>query len=506
MTSRGGRRTQVAVAAPNPASADAGAAVARAGGNAVDAAIAAALVAMVNEVGIVSLSSGGFVTVQPSAGGAAYTVDGWMDMPGRPPTGPPAGRADRGTWDVRTAYGGGVEVTIGPGSVAAHGSVAALEEAHRRDGRLPWRELVVPAVDVARDGFRIGAASRYYLDHVHETVFGWDPASRAVLHDADGSITSGLVVVPDLVGSLELIAAEGAATLHTGDLARLVGDDVQRRGGLLGAADLAAYAPVVRPALVTRVGGWTLATAPPPSLGGVVVAAMLRLLDDRPRGPWTPDDVAHLVRVQRAVLGHRLDVLDHTDDLVRDAADFLDRVDHDHVGVLESGSTAHVSATDSEGGACSLTVSSGYGAGMIAAGTGIWLNNCLGEQELNPRGLHGLPPGTRLLSNMAPTVGHHTDGSALAIGSPGADRITTAIAQVLAGFVNGGLSLQDAVDHPRVHLHRAGRPGEELKVEPPEAPTMYFGGVGAALVRPDGSLDAAADPRREGAVRLVLDD
>jgi gamma-glutamyltranspeptidase/glutathione hydrolase len=143
---------------------------------------------------------------------------------------------------------------------------------------------------------------------------------------------------------------------------------------------------------------------------------------------------------------------------------------------------------------------------MIARGTGIWLNNCLGEQELNARGLHGLPPGSRLLSNMAPVVGRHDDGSTLAIGSPGADRITTAVVQAVAGFVNGGLGLQEAVDHPRVHVHRAGRPDEVVKVETDL--TMYYGGVAATLRRPDGGLAgddmvAAADPRRDGAVRLV---
>ena len=208
--------------------------------------------------------------------------------------------------------------------------------------------------------------------------------------------------------------------------------------------------------------------------------------------------------MQRAVLGHRLEVLDHTDDLERDAAAFLELVDHDHLAVLESGSTAHVSATDSDGGACSVTVSSGYSSGMIAKGTGIWLNNCLGEQELNARGLHGLAPGTRLLSNMAPTVGHHVDGSAIAIGSPGADRITTAIVQALAGFVNGRLGLQHAINHPRVHVHRAGRPDEVVKTETDL--TMYYGGVAATLRRHDGHLVAAADPRRDGAVRLVRAD
>ncbi len=126
------------------------------------------------------------------------------------------------------------------------------------------------------------------------------------------------------------------------------------------------------------------------------------------------------------MLGHRLDVLDHAPDLVAAAREFLGRVDRDHLAVLESGSTAHVSATDRSGTACAVTFSSGYGSGMIAAGTGIWLNNCLGEQELNPAGLHAAVPGTRLLSNMAPTVGpsrrrlHARDR--LARGGPDHDR------------------------------------------------------------------------------------
>ncbi|MET0449736.1 MAG: gamma-glutamyltransferase [Aeromicrobium sp.] len=485
----------VALAAPNEAAADAGERIARAGGNAVDAALAATLVTMVNEVGLVSLSSGGFITVQPPDGSPPQTVDGWMDMPGR---GRPLGG---GTWDVETEYGGGVTITIGAGSVATHGSVAAFEEAHRRWGSIPWRELVTPAIEVARGGFRLSSASRYYLEYVHDDIFGWDEESRAAVHDADGALETGLIVVPDLAATLELIAADGAAALHTGEIARLLSDDVIRRGGILGAADLADYRPVVRPSLTSVVGEWTFGTNPPPSVGGVCVAAMLRLLDGRPHSSWDADDIAHLVRVQRAVLGHRLDVLDSTDDLVRDAAAFLDLVDRDHLAVLESGSTAHVSATDSDGGACSVTVSSGYSSGMIARGTGIWLNNCLGEQELNARGLHGLAPGTRLLSNMAPTVGRHVDGSALAIGSPGADRITTAIVQALAGFVNAGLGLQDAVNHPRVHVHRAGRADEVIKTETDL--TMYYGGVAATLRTADGRMVAAADPRRDGAVRLV---
>jgi gamma-glutamyltranspeptidase / glutathione hydrolase len=486
--------TDVAIAAPNEAAADAGERIARAGGNAVDAALAAVLVTMVNEVGVVTVSAGGFVTVQPGGSGVAYTVDGWMDMPGRD------GVVRGGTWDVTTQYGGGLNITVGPGSVAVHGAVAAMGEAQRRDGRLPWSEIVGPAIDEARAGFRLSGASRFYLGFVHEDIFGWDPASRAALHDEHGSLTSDPIVLPDLPGSLELIAEQGPSALHTGELGRLISADVLGRGGLLGMADLAAYRPVVRPALVTRIDGWALATAPPPSVGGVCLAAMLRLLEGRVHGGWDDDARAALIGVQRAVLGHRLSVLDSSADLAEDARAFLELVDRDPVAVLESGSTAHVSATDSDGLGCSVTISSGYGAGMIAAGTGIWLNNCLGEQELNPAGLYARPPGSRLLSNMAPTVGRHRDGSTLAIGSPGADRITTALAQVLAGY-SSGMSLDDAVAHPRVHVHRAGRIDEEIRDETDL--TMYFGGVGVARTGPDGDLEAVADPRRSGVARIV---
>jgi len=486
--------TDVALAAPSEAAADAGEQVATLGGNAVDAALAATLVTMVNEVGLVSLSSGGFVTVQPTQG-RPYTVDGWMEMPGR------GRQLGGGTWDIHTEYGGGVDITIGPGSVACHGSLLALQEAHRRDGRLPWRDVVAPAVEVARGGFRLGSASRYYLEYVHESIFGWDDASRAVVHDEQGEVTTAPLVVPHLVESLQLIADEGADVMHRGELGRRIGEDVLGRGGILGPDDLAAYRPVVRPSLSTRIGPWTLATTPPPSVGGVCVAAMLRLLDDRPADGWSPEDVEHLVAVQRGVLGHRLDVLDVAEDVEAAARAFLERVDASTLGALESGSTAHVSASDSDGRACAVTVSSGYFSGMIADGTGIWLNNSLGEQELNARGLHTLAPGTRLHSNMAPTVGRHTDGSVLAIGSPGASRIATAIVQALAGFVSGGLGLQEAIHHPRVHVEHARRPDEVVRRE--TELSMYYGGVGAALAHTDGRLVAAADPRRDGAVRAV---
>lgn len=231
---------------------------------------------------------------------------------------------------------------------------------------------------------------------------------------------------------------------------------------------------------------------------------MLTLLGDRPH------DVGRLVEVQRRVLEVRRDRLDVASDREAAALDLLRGVGWQSSGPA---STAHVSVVDSHGTACAITASYGYGSGATVPGTGLWLNNCLGELELNRAPLR---PGERLRSNMAPTVGRRPDGAVLAIGTPGADRITTALLQVLASFSRGHATLQEAVDGPRLHVHHLAEDDADgtLRVEAeddlllPELGlpvrlhhrhSMYFGGVGVALRHPSGELDAAADPRRAGA-------
>jgi gamma-glutamyltranspeptidase / glutathione hydrolase len=178
-----------------------------------------------------------------------------------------------------------------------------------------------------------------------------------------------------------------------------------------------------------------------------------------------------------------------------------------------------VSAVDSDGTACALTASAGYSSGVTVPGTGLLLNNCLGEPELNRHGLHALPPGTRLASNMSPAAARHADGATLSIGSPGADRITTALQQTLTHLLLLGASLQDSIDHPRMHLRVLEGDDVVMEHEPDpdieaaiaelgwpsnghEPVAMYFGGVGAALVSPEGDLSAAGDPRRAAATAI----
>jgi gamma-glutamyltranspeptidase/glutathione hydrolase len=510
------RDARVVVAAPNPLSAQAGARVGAEGGSAVDAALAAMLVTAVSEPGIVSIGGGAFVTVAPP-GEPPVTVDGYVEMPGR---GLPASAFRRGTRDIHNAeYAGGTSMTVGHGSVGTPGLLRAFEEAHRRYGHVPWHVVVEPAIEISRAGFPLGAAVNYYLGTLGQELLAEDAEARSAVFDERGVVRAvgETIVVPHMAGFLERVAAEGADALFRGEVARALVADMAAHGGLVTQADLDAFTPVVRPSSTVQVGDWTIATNPPPAIGGPVLAAMLILLDGHPADKWSDDDLVHWVAVQRAVLRHRAAELDVASDRAGAGQALLDGVvagGQKWLGVAPS--TAHVSVVDAEGFACSVTASSGYSAGVSIPGTGVWLNNCLGEHELNRGGLHTLAPGERLASNMAPSVARRPDGAVLAIGTPGADRITTALAQVLASFAHGGYDLQGAIDRPRVHLSRAADGTEVLHQEddvvlpptidlpikkyPPRA--MFMGGVAAALREPDGTLVGAADPRRSGAVAL----
>jgi gamma-glutamyltranspeptidase/glutathione hydrolase len=332
----------------------------------------------------------------------------------------------------------------------------ALALAHQRSGKAPWHEVVQPAIEVARGGFELSRTSGYYLGFTHEIIFGWHEPSHGVVHDEDGGVikAGSTVVIPQLAEALELIAREGAETLYTGELAQHLIRDMAENEGILTAADLAAYEAVVRPALIVKQNGWQLATNPPPAVGGVAVAAMLALLDGVPAdGTWSQSELERLIDVQYAVLGRRLPELDEEDVRRLEGQKLLDLAAAGDLNALTSPSTATVSVVDDQGDACAITVSSGYGSGVLTPGTGIWLNNALGEQELLHGGPHSLAPGTRLTSNMAPSVARReSDGAVLAISSPGSDRIPTALAQVYALYTHGGLPLREAVEHPRVHV------------------------------------------------------
>jgi len=506
--------TPLAIAATSSLAADAGEAIARAGGNAVDAAIAAMLVSINSEPGVCSLACGGYMTIW-RPGGTPITLDGYVAAPGAGTTLDPA---QRKSTDIYLEYGGGITTTIGPDSVGVPGGVALFGEGSKQFGTLPWKELFAPAIDIVQRGFPLPRASYNYLVYSGKPIFGRSSDGYKALHDDSDELrlAGETIHVPHLADSLTQIAEHGPEEFYTGEIGQMITRYMSEAGGRLNQADMRNYEIINRPSLQidgTSPSGekWTIATNPPPAVGGVVLAAMLKMMNQRHTEHWDGDSFQYLLDVQRAALGYRTAHLDLSDRIEEDARHLLDLAARCAPStVLESGSTCHTSAVDATGLACSLTVSSGYGAGDMPTNTGIWLNNCLGELELNKRGLDIGPPGTRLPSNMAPTVAHSEHGTVLSIGSPGASRITTATLQVLINHIHLGMPLSEAIAHPRAHVEfeddqpiAACEPG--LPVDAITMPnrnfetlSMYFGGVGAASWSPESGFVVAADPRRTG--------
>lgn len=462
---------RIAVAGPSSVVTDAAVAVADEGGSVVDVAIVAALTAMCTEPGVCGPGGGGFLAID-IRGEDPVVIDGYMSHPGR------GFRGEAFVREVSMSYGGGVTTLVDAGSIAVPGVFAGLELAWRMFGRVPWQVLMGTVAAAVENGFPLSAPCYLYLNDGAAPIYTSDPVARDALFVGGRSHRQGdTILFPGLAETLRLIGAEGAQVLYRGDLGRAIVEDLTQRGGRLTMSDFEAYEAVAREPLAGRAGDWSLTHNPPPAIGGVTVARVLALTE----GPEAADRARALVKAfeERRSAG------------------------------LRSPSTISVAAADEDGGVVAGSFSAGYGSGVIPKGTGMLMNNALGELELvdGPG-----EPGARLPSNMAPTVARTAD-EAVALGSPGADRITTAVATSLLMLAQGD-SLQQAIDHPRLHpefgpfgVRLAAEPGQDLdgvdyEIREFAAPHMYFGGVNAAGLL-DGHLQAHADGRRTGSVAIT---
>ncbi len=504
--------TRFAVATTSQLAAEAASEVASQGGNAVDCALAAALLAINTQPAVCALAGSAFITVW-APDRSPVTIDGNVAIPGFG-----IAEADRakGAVPVTLDYGGGITTLVGPGSVAVPGSLAAIELAWQRYGCAKWRDLFAPTLRAAENGFPLPEACRYYLNYSSDCIFNRSDDGYSALHKDDGSVRDAgdRIVVPHLATTLATIAEEGSRAFYEGDIAQSIVTHVRAGDGMLSSQDLSSYRAIERQSLLIDVGRWQIATNPPPAIGGAILAAMLLACAEPPIVDWNRESLARLIRVQRAVLGFRRQRLDLAADVGTAVSTLLENArDGNLLTRWTSASTVHTSAVDADGIACAVTASSGYGSGEMPPGTGLWLNNCLGEIELNRRGLDAGPVGARLPSNMAPSIARR-DGTVLAIGTPGADRITTALHQVLVNLLHMNMPLTEAIAHPRLHIDTTGdverlaaEPGLELPDVDLSVRTfadlnMYFGGVAAALFDDESGFQTAADPRREGGVAM----
>jgi gamma-glutamyltranspeptidase/glutathione hydrolase len=483
-----GARGRGVVAAGHPLTAEAGARVLRDGGNAVDAAVGAMLTSFVAEPLLTGLGAGGHMMVAGDAG-SPVLLDFFVAAPDRAPEGT---AAELEAVDV--SFGDADQVFyIGPASCGVYGMPAGVCEAARRWGTIPLADLAAPAAQLARQGVVLNS-SQAYVAKILGDLLRTTPESTALWAPEGRILREGETLRnPELAEALVILGDEGAEPFYRGEIAERVCAWLADRGGLIDREALARYEAIEREPLRVRYRDREVLTNPPPSAGGILLAYALALLDRGPR----PPTLDALVEAMEAAQAERTP--EFMEGLAEDG--FLERFLHSRLG-----STTHISVLDFDGYACSVTATNGEGSAVVVPGTGMHINNVMGEEDLSPLGFHRHPPGGRLPSMMAPSVVTRDDEVELVLGSAGSNRIRSAILQTIVGVVDRGLDAAAAVEAPRLHFeagvvyHEPGIDvsalGERATVRFHEL-NLFFGGV-QAVQRRDGELIGAGDPRRGG--------
>ena len=487
--------------------------VLRAGGNAYDALIAALATSFVAEPVLSSPGGGGFLLAAP-AGERPRVYDFFVQTPRRRR---PAGDVE--FHPVVADFGAAQqEFHIGRGTVATPGMMRGIAEIHADLATVPLRELVAPACRLAIEGVTV-SEYQAYLFGVTEALLGASEAGRSIFGSTGvpGKLVQAgeRLANPMLADALEAIAIEGADLFYRGEIAASLVADMAA-GGHLAAADLAGYRVEKRKPLPLDHGGVRMLTNPPPSSGGTLVGFGLALLRGHDVGAFgSPGHLGRLAAVMEATaaarIEHSIEALASLDPA--SVARWREQV----AGRARAfRGTTHVSVIDAAGNVASATVSNGAGSDCVVPGTGIVMNNMLGEADLNPGGFHRWPLDERMTSMMAPTALVWRDGRKAATGSGGSSRIRTALLQVLVNLVDFAMDVEEAVVAPRIHVEDAflsveggfdpERIAPVLEAWPDhqlwDAANMFFGGAHTVASGPRG-VEGAGDPRRGGACAIV---
>jgi gamma-glutamyltranspeptidase / glutathione hydrolase len=459
---------------------DTGAAVLAAGGNAVDAAVATAFALAVTHPAAGNIGGGGFMIVRTPGGEVTA-----FDYRERAPLASTPGMYldSDGAIDRRRA-------TVGYLAAGVPGTVRGLEAAHQRYGRLPWRDVVMPGVILAEEGFPVSAA---LAESLNEAVVRMAPFPASVVaygRPGGGDWTPGdRLVLPDLGRTLRAIATDGPDAFYKGRIADLIADDMKASGGLITREDLAAYEAKVRTPVRGTYRGFEIISMPPPSSGGVALVQMLNVLepfDLRSRGLLTaPALHLQIEAMRRAYLDRarylgdpdfsdipvaRLTSKEHAREVAASIHDARpsDSVDlgrdlFDAAEPQEPAETTHYSIIDRDGMAVATTTTleGSYGSYAVVQGAGFLLNNEMGDFNLKPghtdtTGDIGSPanviaPGKRMLSSMTPTIVTRDGRVVLVTGTPGGRTIINTVLTVVLGVVEYGLDGHEAVALPRIH-------------------------------------------------------
>ena len=506
------RKAKGVVAAGHELTAAAAVEILQDGGNAFDACVAGLFMTFVAESVFASPGGGGFLMARREGSDAVALFDFFAETPRKRR---PSGEVD--FYPIHADFGPAKqEFHIGVGSSATPGMVPGIFAIHEELCRLPMKRLVEPAVRAARGGFPLSTFQAYLLTVIAPILNATTGVAKIFAPDGTLLKAGETFSNPDLAETIEWLAEDGARLFLDGDVGQAIVKQQHDGGGYLTHDDLALYRTVRRTPILWQHGGATVALNPPPAASGALIAFGLGYVqaladEDRALDALALREAMAATNEARASHGEGLVAKlagGHLAGAMRDAAR--------HPAAYRG--TTHISVIDRDGNAASVSLSNGEGNGSIVGNFGFMLNNMLGEEDLSPEGLGTWRERVRLSSMMAPTIILHPDGTVIALGTGGSNRIRTAILQVAVNLLDHGMSLEDAVAAPRLHLEKCGtlsfEPGLpeaaqaafltlEDKAHAWPAPNLFFGGVHAARRFGDGGVEGAGDPRRGGVASVV---
>ncbi len=497
------------IAAGDKLTAQAGAEILKSGGNAFDAAIASILTAHLTEPALTSLGGGGFLLAYEK-GSEPLLYDFFVDVP-------PKRIENPDFYPIYVDFGDTIqEFHIGCGSVAVPGMVAGIYRVHQEKGKLPLKEIIKPAVSLARNGFYFSKMQASFIELL-EPIFTATEESRK-LYTVNGKIIDEATLFknPDYADFLELFAEEGVLTFYEGEIADRIEKLSIENNGLLRKKDLQRYTVVERKPISFPFKDFNIFTNPPPSSGGILIAFTLELLDRCKFCKFgSKEHIKNLIESFNLTSDFRKKYVNenlHREGLenILEDKDLIKEYKQKFEEKLNLwGNTTHISVIDKEGNTASVTTTNGEGSGYIIPDTGIMLNNMLGEEDLNPHGFFKWSPYIRLPSMMSPTIVLKNEKPYLSLGSAGSNRIRSAIIQTILNYLIFNMDINSSVNSPRIHFENGTvyfEPGFDksvikevekfYKVVEFKEKSLFFGGVQAVT----GDFQGAGDERRGGYV------
>lgn len=512
--------TRGTIAAGDRLTAAAGIEIFRLGGNAFDAAVAAVLASFVTESTLTSAAGAGFLLAHTNTNQNIL-----FDFFSQTPRQKTPAKID--FHPVRVNFGDAVqEFHLGLGSMAVPGNMGGLFHVHQKLGRLPFKVVAEPAIHYAKTGVEVSEFQAYCFTILKE-ILTVSPEAQRVYTPQNKLLQLGeKLYMPDFAQTLADLAKQGVQEFYQGEIAQQLVKDCQASGGHLTLADLQNYQVIERQPLEINYRGNTLLTNPPPSSGGTLIAFALELLAKvnlADLGFGTTRHLQTLAEVMRLTNEARRDGYDanlYQADIEKWFLSNAHTVQYEQrlkEFVNKWGSTTHISVVDGEGNAASVTTSHGEGSSYMIPGTGIMVNNMLGEEDLNPQGFHQWQENVRISSMMAPTIVLKNKQPEIVLGSGGSNRIRTAILQVISNIIDFKMPVDLAVNSSRVHWENNifnlepgfGQAAVEAAFATNQqlvlwtAKNMFFGGVHTVMENGDGLITGSGDRRRQGAIASI---